>query len=428
MSRYLMALWAGGGNVPPQLVVAKRLRRRGHDVTVLAPHVLRQAVQASGAVFAPYRRAPEHDMATPELDPIRDWEVTGRARADRVRDGVMFGTAAGIAADLRELIANERPHVLVTDYMLLGGFVAGEAAGLPVAGLVHSVYPMPRPGVPAFGTGMSPGPALIGRLRDAALNRMVTRVFDQAVPELNRLRASLDLPPVDSMLRLFERARVVILTSAAFDFPGPLPDNATYAGVQVDPDALAEPPLEAGETPRVLVSLSTTYQRQADLLRRILTAAAAVPAHFLVTLGPALGAADFQPPANVELHSWLPHERVIPGASLVVTHGGHGTVSAALRHGVPVLCLPMGRDQGDVAARAVWRGAGLTGSAQAPADRLRKLIVRALADPRLGQRAGRLAAAMAADDPEAATRELEALASAAQSAQATGDVVGEIAR
>ena len=32
-------------------------------------------------------------------------------------------------------------------------------------------------------------------------------------------------------------------------------------------------------------------------------------------------------------------------ASLVVTHGGHGTVMNALRHGVPLLCMPMGRDQ-----------------------------------------------------------------------------------
>jgi UDP:flavonoid glycosyltransferase YjiC (YdhE family) len=46
--------------------------------------------------------------------------------------------------------------------------------------------------------------------------------------------------------------------------------------------------------------------------------------------------------------------------SLVVTHGGHGTVTRSLVNGVPLLVIPMGRDQGDNAARVVARGAGLS--------------------------------------------------------------------
>jgi len=36
---------------------------------------------------------------------------------------------------------------------------------------------------------------------------------------------------------------------------------------------------------------------------------------------------------------------VFPLADLVITHAGHGTLMRALSHGLPLVCLPMGRDQ-----------------------------------------------------------------------------------
>ena len=44
--------------------------------------------------------------------------------------------------------------------------------------------------------------------------------------------------------------------------------------------------------------------------------------------------------------------------ALAVTHGGAGTVHAALYSGVPVVVLPFCADQFEVAARCVWSGAG----------------------------------------------------------------------
>jgi UDP:flavonoid glycosyltransferase YjiC (YdhE family) len=40
-----------------------------------------------------------------------------------------------------------------------------------------------------------------------------------------------------------------------------------------------------------------------------------------------------------------PHDAVMKEVSIVVTHGGHGTASRALWHGLPLLVIPMGRDQ-----------------------------------------------------------------------------------
>jgi UDP:flavonoid glycosyltransferase YjiC (YdhE family) len=70
----------------------------------------------------------------------------------------------------------------------------------------------------------------------------------------------------------------------------------------------------------------------------------------------------------------------------------------------------MGRDQREVAARAVWHGAGISASARSHSGRLHRLIASALDDSNLRVAARRLAARMAADDCDVAVRELEEIA------------------
>ncbi len=64
-------------------------------------------------------------------------------------------------------------------------------------------------------------------------------------------------------------------------------------------------------------------------------------------------------PANAVVVDWLSYSQVMPQASLVVCHGGHGTVARALAAGVPVLCCPHVGDMAENAARVAWAGAGL---------------------------------------------------------------------
>lgn len=72
------------------------------------------------------------------------------------------------------------------------------------------------------------------------------------------------------------------------------------------------------------------------------------------------GAGPLKAPKGVTLLPSAPHDAVMKEVSLVITHGGHGTVSRALRNSLPMLLMPMGRDQNDIALRVEARGAGLT--------------------------------------------------------------------
>ena len=123
-------------------------------------------------------------------------------------------------------------------------------------------------------------------------------------------------------------------------------------------------------------------------------------------------------PDNARVHAYVPHRSVFPHAALVVTHAGWQTVNAALADGVPLVCIPDGRDQPDNAARVVTAGAGVRIGRRASAQRLRAAISAALADPALRDGARRMATALArTDGAQEVTKRLERLAAGATQRQ-----------
>jgi MGT family glycosyltransferase len=163
----------------------------------------------------------------------------------------------------------------------------------------------------------------------------------------------------------------------------------------------------------VLVSLSTTFMDQRALARRILTALGDMPVRALFTLGPALRVEGPRVPANVVTAAFVPHAAVMPEASAVVTHAGLGTVAAALSAGVPLVCMPSGRDQPDNAVRVVEASAGVRLSPRARPARIRAAIDRALTDADLKDGAQRMQAAFSRDGAAEAVTMLEKMAAEA---------------
>jgi UDP:flavonoid glycosyltransferase YjiC (YdhE family) len=62
----------------------------------------------------------------------------------------------------------------------------------------------------------------------------------------------------------------------------------------------------------------------------------------------------------------------------------------SLAHGLPLVCLPMGRDQADNAARVVYHGAGLRLKPTAKAPQIRAALQQVLHQPGYRQHAQRL--------------------------------------
>jgi MGT family glycosyltransferase len=382
---FLFAHWEGGGNTPPMLAVVRRLLARGHRVRVISDPCNRLEIETTGASFASWTRAPHRADKSCATDPLRDWEVKSPpAMIGRMRDRLFIGPALAYAHDVIDEIARVSPDVVVASEMLLGAMAGAEAAGVRCVGLSANVYLFPQPGVPPFGPGLQPATNTLGRFRDWIVRTIVLRTFGKGTAAFNDARRALGLDPLahpfDQVKRLSSH---LVLTSAAFDFRSTNPPpQLVYAGPELEdpawPSPWQSPWAAADPRPLVLVGFSTTFQNQADALRRVVAALGSLDVRGVVTTGPAIDPTTLPAAANVHVCASAPHGELMKDAAVVVTHGGHGTVIRALAAGVPLVCMPMGRDQNENAARVVFHGAGVRVKPTSPPPAIAQMVRRVL--------------------------------------------------
>jgi MGT family glycosyltransferase len=416
--KLIFATWEGGGAVPPVMLAAQKMARRGHDVRVMSDACNRAEAEAASARFIPWTRAPNRLDKSRDSDFLRDWEAVGPEGLVRLLDKIVAGPALAYAEDISGELAGESADLVISSEVLLGVLAACEQLSQPAVALGVNICVMPLPGAPPFGGGLAPARTDAERAALEELAGDVRTLFDSGLPALNRARAALGLKPLAHLAdQVLSAERYLIATSEAFDFPwtnrpakvryvGPLIADPSWASDWVSPWAPNDPRL------LVLVGFSTTFQNHVGVLQRVLDALADLPVRVLLTCGEAIEPEELAPPANTQIVKHAPHVAVMREAGLVVTHGGHGTLIRALAAGLPMLVIPHGRDQVDNARRVTERGAGLSLDTGASVGEIRAAVHRLLEDPNFAAAARRLGATVADDAASNALVEaLEATAS-----------------
>lgn len=400
---FIIATWEGGGSVTPMLTVAAKLVAAGHRVRVMSDRVNRFEAEATGAAFVPWTRAPSRTDRSRDSDIFRDWEVDPQEGFSRVLHRIMTGPALAYAQDIVEELEREPADLAVVNEMLFGPMVGCEGAGQRFALLTCNVSLFPVDGVPPLGPGLLPAANDADRALHAEIAAGHRALLDSGLPAVNAARAAFGLKPLAHLMDQHLAAeRILLGTSEAFDFaPARLPAHMRYVGPQLADPAWAAPwasPWPADDRrPLALVGFSTTFQGHIGVLQKIIDAAADLPVRLLVTLGDTIAPEELSPAANCRLIHSAPHNAVMAEATLVVTHGGHGTVTRALMHGKPQIVVPHGRDQADNAVRVAARGAGLVVTADSEIAAFRAAIEAVLTDPAYTRAAGRLGLQVAED-------------------------------
>ena len=340
-------LWAivdGGGNIPPQIAVARALQARGVDIHFIGHVGARERVEAAGFSFETFSSGREFEPTTPRsLAPLMvtfTREMTDRSLGPQVLDAARRHGADAI----------------VVDTLLVGVTTDVITSGIPMVVFVHCFYRAVQ--------DMTAGP--MGWY--ARLRKMDPRAPERA-DALQIVAARADLDPMR----------------------GTPPVVHTGVVWQGTPSASV-----AAETPRILVSLSTCgFGGQRGMLQNILDALAPLPVDVTVTAGASVDTAGLRVPVNATLHAWLDHDDVLATASLVVGHGGHSTTMRALSFGVPLVIMPANPliDQKGVGQAIEAAGAGIALPKKAGAERIRAAVKRVLAEPGYH----RAAAALGAD-------------------------------
>ena len=339
--RILIGAFGDAGHVFPAIALGKALAARGHQVVIETWEERRAAVEGEGLGFA----AAEEYRMFPPPDP----------------DSAEGQHAAEAAKALQPLLEDFRPHAVVSDILTLAPTLAAERAGVPLATLIPHIYPVVEPGLPFFAIGLRPPRTGIGRrLWRTGHDRALRVGLEQGRRDLNIQRARLDLPPIDRFHGGISPDLALVATYPQLEYPRSWPPGVQVTGPMTFEVPHPQIELPPGDDPLVLVAPSTAHDSDNHLVRTALAGLAEEPVRVVATTNRVAPQRPIEVPPNAKLVEWLSYSQLMPAASLVVSHGGHGTVARALGAGTPVLVCPIIGDMSETAMRVDWAGAGLS--------------------------------------------------------------------
>lgn len=378
---FLLVMWDGGGTLPPELTIARKLIQQGHSVSVLGEDSMEQEVLAARCHFFRYQHAPNRIDRSPSANPFPDWDG---GSPFKILKKLLFESASAYAQDVYEACQHQSFDRILVDGFLIGGLVGAEAAEVPHFAIWPALDLIPHPGRPPDGLGFLPSKNIFKKYRNQLLNSVFIKVLKSGRKQINQARNNYGLVPLLHPFDQYHQAEEVwLLSSVHFDYPIHPPKNLRYIGPQLDDPSWAtarDLSHQKKEKTRILVSLGSTYQAQKEVYQNIITALGELAVEGIVTLGNVYPSSAFECTSNVAIYDNASHHVILPTCDLVINHGGHGTVMKSIMAGLPQLVIPFGRDQFGNAARVTYGQMGHRLSKNASPKRIKAKIVELLED------------------------------------------------
>jgi len=315
--RFLFTTIPGSGHFNPLVPTARALRVRGHDVAFAASPTFAQTIEAAGFEAHPAGPAWLERLSDPVMQKI----MAGEFFVDLMRMGMVEGIIRAAKATGADAIVRGSGE--------LGGLVAGAILNLPVAAA--------SPAAAKFYEAMiRPGVARAAAEHGLDGERVTDVDFEML--RIDRTPPSLETPGYVAP------ANAINVRPEPYDGGGELP--AWFD--------------DLGGRPLVYVTVGTAMNGNFPLFRLIADALADQPYDVVIALGNGIPLDALGDVArNIRVGGYLPQNRILERASVVVSHGGYNTVSAALGAGLPLFLLPMGADQPYNTERCITAGAAL---------------------------------------------------------------------
>jgi UDP:flavonoid glycosyltransferase YjiC (YdhE family) len=326
------------GHSFPAIALCRRFSAAGDTPTLLTGTEWLETARAAGV----------DAVELAGLDPTTDDD-------DRDAGAKIHQRAARMAVlnlpQLRELA----PDLVVSDVITACGGMSSELLGIPWIELnPHPLY-LPSRGLPPLGSGLAPGTGITGRLRDAAMRTMTARSWRAGIRQRAEVRVGIGLPATDP-----GPLRRLIATLPALEVPRPdWPVEAVLVGpLHFEPTEQLLP-IPPGSGPVVVVAPSTALtgtRGMAQTALDCLVPGAGLPADARVVVSRLNGPDLTVPPWAVA--GLGRQDELLAHADLAICGGGHGMVAKTLLAGVPLVMVPGGGDQWEIANRVVRQGSG----------------------------------------------------------------------
>lgn len=315
------------GHLLPLVPLALAARDAGHDVRVVGGASLARPIADAGLphVFAGPPDLPSVFARIPERQGL-----TGRRLAAVIWRRAFAGIiATELAADVLALADTWAPDLVIHEDSEQGSWIAAEKLGVPHVALQATAW-----------RGNS---------------------YRLSADPLGALRESYGLDE-DPELATWHRFGYLTTRPAAIRNPDdPMPAGTRpirpVASDEAGGERIRWPVHHRADRTRIVVTMGTLMPGRVEVMTTILDGLEPLGVDVVATVGH-----DLDPDAlgrrrsTTHVARYIPMSQLVQDASLLVSHGGSGTMLASLTAGVPMVLLPIAADQPENAERCAEAG------------------------------------------------------------------------
>jgi rhamnosyltransferase subunit B len=414
--KHFVVVTAGtAGDMYPYLRIALAFQRQGHQVTFLGPELYERHARQAGVTFQALGSSAEYLTVLNDPDLWHPRKSIGVVlRSMRHATQALF--------DFIEMLPAQQHCVLLAHPLALPAAAIARASRPDMR--IVTAYLAPS-NLRTVHDPLTIGPLRIPRLIPLGLRRWFWGRIDAhiidpiALPDLNAIRQTRDLPPVRHLFEhLYGIADLSVTLFPSWfgkhqpDWPQPM-RSAYFQLYDPQPEQTLSPELmgfmAAGDKPIVFTPgtgnlqaaayFNTALQASNRLGRRAIFLTA-----YREQVPPTL-------PDTVLWQAYVPLRVLLPHVAALVHHGGIGTTAEGLRAGIPQLVVPLAHDQFDNAMRVQQLGVGDTlSTSRLRVGTLTRTLKTLLSSAAIPAQCASIAARFAeGDDEEALCREIEGI-------------------
>ena len=382
------------GHLNPMTTLGQELQRRGHRVTLIGILDAQTKALAAGFGFQAIGES-EFPIGTTAQSLAQMGKLNGLAELRYNLTQVKQDVAVRLQY-YPKAIKSAGVEALLVDQFSPGGGTVAEFLNIPFISVCNGLLLNREDDVPPIFTTWCYDPSWWARLRNRVGYALINPLTQPILEVIAEYRQQWKLPLHSHSNDAYSQLAQLSQQPAEFEFPRTaLPQwfhfTGPYSGSR-GREPVSFPFEKLTGQPLIYASMGTIQNRLMKIFHDIAEACVGLDAQLVISLGGGTSP-EFLPelPGSPLVVGYAPQLELLKKATLTITHAGMNTVLESLSNGVPMVAIPVAKDQPGVAARIAWTGVGeVVPLARLNVPRLRTAIQRVLTQDSYKQNAFRL--------------------------------------
>jgi zeaxanthin glucosyltransferase len=350
------------GHLNPCIVLGKELKNRMNSVTFFNVIDCKEKVENAGLNFSVigeecYQKGAIHSLCS-SLGQSSEYEILMNW------NNFFLNLAQNTVEELKNIIIDSKVDILIIDQIdIIGGTIA-DYLNIPFITVCNALHTNAEPSVPPPFTSLAYDNSEFGKKFNKCVIGHVQQYFKPVRDFINTYRAKWSLPLFEGGQNPFYSSSLAQITQVPeiLDFPRTeLEPHFHYTAPfrdELEEDKIDFPYHLLDGRPIIYISLGTLVNHRKEIFNAIAEGCLKFDYQLIIVTTTQSVDNFLDLPGNPLLLQFVPQNKVLKMAKLLITHAGANTVLDAVLNAVPIIAIPISLDQPGCAERIKWHKIG----------------------------------------------------------------------